>query len=191
VDSEEFRRRAIRAALMVTGIAVVIGLVVGGLTAGAVYVTGLGSGDEATQELPDPSRDDQDDEALPTPSLSPTASPTQAPPSEGKRPKATEPAAKDKRKPRRRQPLTLQAGSARAGTFQRITLSGRYPGGNGTSLQVQRREGGSWARFPTSAGVRGGTFSTYVASGQSGPNAFRVIDPATGRASNVVVVNIS
>jgi hypothetical protein len=68
---------------------------------------------------------------------------------------------------------------------------GSYPGGNGTTLQVQRREGGSWAAFPTSATVDDGTFRTYVESGQPGPNAFRVVDPARGQASNVVVFTVS
>jgi hypothetical protein len=54
---------------------------------------------------------------------------------------------------------------------------------------VQRFEG-SWVDFPVSASVRGGTFTTYIYTGRSGPNRFRVIDKATGKKSNPVRVTI-
>jgi hypothetical protein len=192
-DQDQFRSRAIRATLTVVGIAAVIGLVVGGLTAGAVYLTGLVPAEQDTSapSLPDPGR--QNENELPSPSLLPTKSPTpeaSAAPSEGSTPKATTKPTK-KRKPRPARPIRLLASSNTVSTMERVTLSGRYPGGNGTSLQVQRREGGSWVQFPTSASVEAGSFSTFVASGQSGPNAFRVLDPSTGRMSNVVVVRVS
>ena len=193
-DQDEFRSRAIRATLTVVGIAAVIGLVVGGLTAGAVYLTGLVPSeqqDTSAPSLPDPGQDNENE--LPTPSLLPTKSPTpeaSAAPSEGATPEATTKPTK-KRKPKPATPIRLLASSASVSSFERVTLSGRYPGGNGTSLQVQRREGGAWVQFPTSASVEGGSFTTFVASGQSGPNAFRVLDPSTGRRSNVVVVRVS
>jgi hypothetical protein len=194
-DQDEFRSRAIRATLTVVGIAAVIGLVVGGLTAGAVYLTGLVPAEQDTSapSLPDPGQDNKNENDLPTPSLLPTKSPTpeaSAAPSEGATPEATaKPTKKPKPKPAR--PIRLLASSDSVSSFEQVTLSGRYPGGNGTSLQVQRREGGAWVQFPTSASVQGGSFSTFVASGQSGPNAFRVLDPSTGRKSNVVVVRVS
>ena len=40
-EPDEFRRRAVRAALIVAAIAVGIGLVIGGLTATVVYVSGV------------------------------------------------------------------------------------------------------------------------------------------------------
>lgn len=190
-DQDQFRSRAIRATLTVVGIAAVIGLVVGGLTAGAVYLTGLVPAEQDTSAppLPDPGQDNENE--LPSPSLLPTKSPTpeaSAAPSEGATPKAT---TKPTKKPEPARPIRLLASTNAVGTMERVTLSGRYPGGNGTSLQVQRREGGSWVQFPTSASVEAGSFSTFVASGQSGPNAFRVLDPSTGRMSNVVVVRVS
>jgi hypothetical protein len=190
-DQDQFRSRAIRATLTVVGIAAVIGLVVGGLTAGAVYLTGLVPAEQDTSApaLPDPGQ--QNENELPSPSLLPTKSPTpeaSAAPSEGATPKAT---TKPTKKPKPARKIRLSASSNAVSTMERVTLSGRYPGGNGTSLQVQRREGGSWVQFPTSASVEAGSFSTFVASGQSGPNAFRVLDPSTGRMSNVVVVRVS
>jgi hypothetical protein len=192
-DQDQFRSRAIRATLTVVGIAAVIGLVVGGLTAAAVYLTGLvpAEQDTSASSVPDPGQNNENE--LPTPSLLPTKSPTpeaSAAPSEGATPKATTKPTK-KRKPKPARPIRLLASSDSVSSFEQVTLSGRYPGGNGTSLQVQRKEGGSWVQFPTSASVEGGSFSTFVASGQSGPNAFRVLDPSTGRMSNVVVVRVS
>ncbi len=198
-EQDEFRRRAIRAALIVAGIAAVIGLVIGLLTAGAVYMTGLApdDGPEPTVAVP------QDDEeaSLPSPSLSPTPSPR--PPAESSPSlsptRAAEGAPRPTRKPspartRRPQPdgaIELRASKRRVASYGRVTLSGHYPGGNGTTLRVQRREDGSWVAFPTSATVDGDAFSTYVASGQPGPNHFRVVDPSTGAASNVVVFTVS
>ena len=196
-ETDEFRRRAIRAALAVVGIAAALGLVVGGLTAGAIYMSGVIPESQRTPPLPE---DDNDDE-LPSPSLSPTTtpSPTRTPsptdsaaatPTQTTTPKP-KPKPTPSRRPRRASPIELRASASSAASYEQVTLSGSYPGGNGTTLQVQRREGGSWAAFPTSATVDDGTFRTYVASGQPGPNAFRVVDPSTGQTSNVVVFTVS
>ena len=75
--------------------------------------------------------------------------------------------------------------------MEEVSLGGRYPGGNGTTLQVQRREGGSWTAFPTSATVDGATFETHVALGLPGPNRLRVVDPRSGTTSNAVVITVS
>ncbi|MDQ4086308.1 MAG: hypothetical protein M3165_10870 [Actinomycetota bacterium] len=194
---EEFRRRAIRAVLAVVGIAVALGLVVGGLAAGAVYMSGVIPASQPSPTLPE----DDDDEELPTPSLSPTStpSPTRTPsPTASAAPTPTKtatptpkPTPTRSRRPRPDNAISLRASTSDASSFEQVTLSGTYPGGNGTTLEVQRREGGSWASFPTSATVDGGQFSTYVASGQPGPNAFRVVDPSTGQTSNVVVFTVS
>ncbi|MDP9445025.1 MAG: hypothetical protein M3P83_12025, partial [Actinomycetota bacterium] len=88
-------------------------------------------------------------------------------------------------------PITVTASSTQAGSYERIALTGHYPGGDGVTLQVQRREGGSWTAFPTSALVDGETYRTYVELGRPGPNVLRVTDPVSGRVSNVVVVRVS
>jgi len=199
-EPDEFRRRAIRAALTVVGIAVALGLVVGGLTAGAVYMSGVIPQSQPSTPLPE----DDGDHELPSPSLSPTdtPSPTETPsqaatpsptPSASPHKKTTRPKPKPtkSRRPRPDNTIQLRVSASRVSSYERVTLSGSYPGGSGTRLQVQRREGGSWASFPTSATVDGGRFSTYVASGQRGPNAFRVVDPSTGTTSNVVVFTVS
>jgi hypothetical protein len=85
--------------------------------------------------------------------------------------------------------ISLQAFPHQVSANQRINLTGVYTGGEGARLQVQRFEHG-WADFPVSTSVSGGLFSTYIFSGRVGPNRFRVVDPAGGRASNAVRVRI-
>ncbi len=72
---------------------------------------------------------------------------------------------------------------------QQINFSGSY-GREGASLQVQRRQGGGWTDFPVSATVGGGTFDTWIVTSQTGTVDFRVIDEATGTVSNSVTVTI-
>ena len=211
-DRDEFRRRAIRAVLVVAGIAAAIGLVIGLLAAAVVNLTGV-ERDRPGRTVAVPRADAADE--VPSPVLSPTASPSQSPQPSAERsesppaspsppsPSASASASAQKsrtvaaRKTRRERPrarrpvrsIRLHAGKARVGRYERVVLRGRYTGGNGRTLAVQRFEGGTWRRFPTSATVRGGTFSTYVASGRPGQNRFRMVDPGR-RASNIVVIRV-
>lgn len=182
----DLRRQVTRAVLMVTGIAVVLGLVVALTATAALRMAGV-SGDDGpapSVAAPEPELPTPDTvESSPTPSPTPSPSPTETTPS------PTESrSAKPTPKPRQ---IRLRAGASAATAMEEVTLSGRYPGGNGSTLQVQRREGGAWVPFPTSATVEGGTFETYVALGQPGPNRMRVVDTSTGRTSNVVVIDVS
>jgi hypothetical protein len=215
-DRDEFRRRAIRAVIMVAGIAAAIGLVIGLLAAGVVYLSGAVPDERSEQTVAVPAADHA--EEVPSPVLSPTASPSPRPAAQPSTQPSTQPsdaptasasrstssssasAARQKarakqtrdgrRRARRSVPsIRLHAGKARVGRYERVALRGRYTGGNRRTLAVQRFEGGTWRRFPTSATVRGGTFSTYVASGRPGPNRFRVVDRGR-RASNIVVVRV-
>jgi hypothetical protein len=97
------------------------------------------------------------------------------------------PSAKPKKKPRR---ISLQASPLHVSAGQRINLTGVYKGGEGTRLQIQRREGGSWADFPVTVPVSGGSFHTYITTSHTGVNALRVLDKGSGRASNVVRVHV-
>ncbi len=86
--------------------------------------------------------------------------------------------------------LTLAISPATASTYERINLTGTYAGHDGTSLQVQRQEGGTWVDFPTTATVSGGSFATYVETGHTGVNRFRVTDTSGGRSSKVATVTV-
>lgn len=88
---------------------------------------------------------------------------------------------------------SLRASPATAGSFEQVTLSGRLPGvAPGTSLQVERREGGGWVPFPASTTTAAsGSFSTFVALGQLGANVMRVVIPGTQRSTPTVTIRIS
>jgi hypothetical protein len=129
-------------------------------------------------ETPSPS-------ATETPSPSPTETPSEPVESETPSPSATETPTESPRTE-----IVLTASPSSVSTFGRIDLQGAYRiAATGTTVQVQRFEGG-WADFPTTATVEGGTFFTFVESGQTGPNRFRVVDTSTGEVSNPVTVNV-
>jgi hypothetical protein len=86
--------------------------------------------------------------------------------------------------------IQLSAAQTQVGQMERIDLSGTYPAGEGAVLQVQRATGNTWVDFPVTVTVSGGQFSTYVQTGQPGPNRFRVIDTDTQTASNEVTITV-
>ena len=86
--------------------------------------------------------------------------------------------------------ISLTAGQAGVAPMQQIDLTGSYPGGDGAILRVQRLQGGSWGDFPVTTTVSGGTFSTYVQTGQTGMVRFRVVDTDSQQASNEVKVRV-
>jgi len=86
--------------------------------------------------------------------------------------------------------ISLQALSTTVASGERIYFSGVYPGGEGAILWVQRWQDGRWAEFPASVGVTNGTFSSYIFTGVSGVNRFRVIDRDSGTVSNEISVTV-
>ena len=187
-DDEDTLARSVATGL---GALVLVALAIGGLVSlvavGALNVVGL-AGDQGPAEEPSlyfPS-------SSPTPAEQPTASPSAVSSTAAPSPApsvTSSPSRTPTQRPEKRPRITLTATPSTVGSYQRINLVGSYPGGNGSVLQVQRREGG-WADFPTTATVEGGRFGTYVESGQTGRNYFRVLDERTGRASSPVAVVI-
>ncbi|HET6626701.1 MAG TPA: hypothetical protein VFG63_09945 [Nocardioidaceae bacterium] len=185
---KEETRDWLRPLVLGLGSLLVVSLLIGGvvsvLALGAVDVAGLGGSDDGPSDepslyMPSPS---------PEPSASESPEPATSTPTRTAEPSEPEP---DKKRHHRKRPrISLTASPTTVGSSERINLDGRYRGGNGTSLQVQRREGGRWVDFPTSASVNGGTFSTYVLSSRTGLNRFRVLDESSGRHSNAVTVRI-
>jgi len=166
-------------------VGVVLLLVVGLLVGGVFGAIALKAADVAgVGNTPDPTTG-------PPPGLGPSTS-SQAEPTS--RPTTTSPqSTTDKPDPPKppRTLIRLVALPQAATTFQRITLSGTYRrAAEGTILQVQRNEG-SWVDFPVTATVSGGQFTTAIETGQVGANQFRMLDTATGKSSNVVIVQIS
>lgn len=174
---------------------VFVALIIGGVFSlfalGAVNVSGLANSGPA----PKPSLYMPPLSKHPSPSAGPSsAAPSSPAPSSSATPEA--PAQSPSASPtkrhhhHRRHQITLAASPLHASASERINLSGRYPGGDGTVLQVQNFSGGSWTAFPVSVTVSGSTFRTYIYSGNPGPQRFRVVDPSSGRASNPVTVTI-
>ena len=165
------------------GVGLAIGLLAGGGTLLATRVLGLGGeatavDSEAGQSmyLPKPEKT--------TPTDSPSSQATQEPASPPTGPVLTTPSPDTE--------ITLTSGQTQVGPMARIDLTGSYPSGEGAVLQVQRATGpgDDWVDFPVTVTVSGGQFSTYVQTGKSGPNRFRVIDTDTDLASNEVTVTI-
>lgn len=177
-DSVDAEQR--KAALQALGKLIAIAAVLGGIAvAGAfalVHVLGLNKGTAAKPvDTPGGGQSTLPTSALPTGNSSDSPSPSETP--------------SQSTPPKQKLQLTMAPLTVRGG--QRIQISGSYPNKNGVTLQVQRFENGAWTSFAgVTVGVHGGTFSSYVLTSRTGPNKFRVFDPATGKGSNPVTVTV-
>lgn len=86
--------------------------------------------------------------------------------------------------------LYLSASPVFVKPMERINLTGQWPGHDNESVLVQRFEGGKWSDFGVQARVNLGTFETYVMTGHTGTQKFRVFDPGTQTQSNEVEVTV-
>lgn len=195
-DDSSWYRSLLAGVGALVGVAVLVGGVISLVALEAVSVSGIGGPAaspkaDKTLYMPEPTEhpNDPKDPDLTLADLNggkdPRASQSPSSAEESQPPKD----AKDKPK-KSRSVISLSASPLKVNTMEQIYLSGTYPGGEGATLQVQRLEGGSWNNFPTSAAVSGGTFSTYVMTGQRGDNKFRVVDTDSGKKSNVVNVTV-
>jgi hypothetical protein len=172
--------------IALVGVALVVGLVLGGAALGAVSVLGLGGGDggdgsasdRQSFHLPKPKPTDEPTEPLITLAPDESSSGSAEEPSET----ASSEAPEDE--------ISLSAGQTSVSPMQQIDLTGVYTGGEGAILQVQRFADGQWVDFPVTASVSNETFSTYIQTGQLGENRFRMVDTSTGLESNEVTVTI-
>jgi hypothetical protein len=86
--------------------------------------------------------------------------------------------------------LFLNASPVYVKPMERINLTGQWPGHDNESLLVQRFDGGKWADFGVDVRVDVGTFATYVMTGRTGDQKFRVYDPTSQTASNEVTITV-
>ncbi len=188
----EVGRQIVRSLAAVIGLATVIGLVIALATAAVVRLSGVLPDSADSPEAVVTSDESEEGKSRGQErSASPTEAAPTPTPSRSESPSASNtPTPSRSPEPSPRTSIELDASPSTAGSFEQVTLTGSYAGGAGATLQVQRLEGGSWTAFPTTASVDGETFTTYVELGQPGANQLRVLDPATGRTSNVVVVTI-
>ncbi|MBS2936234.1 hypothetical protein KDN32_00580 [Nocardioides sp. J2M5] len=175
MDTEN--RPVLTGLVALVGVAVVIGLLGGLAVLVGVKAAGIGEdsgtssggGTPATFNLPRPT---DTSTIVPTPTDTPSATET-----------GTE-------TPSPTQGISLTATQQSVSPMQQIPLTGTYQGGEGAILQVQRLEDGAWVDFPVTMSVSGGTFSTYLLTGRTGENKFRVIDTDTDATSNEVTVTV-
>jgi hypothetical protein len=181
------RNRAILfgvATLVVLGI--VVGLSVGWLGSRAVDSTGIDEV-EAPEGQADPSDEFSDFTAGPSPTeeTSDTTEPTEPTETEPTQTETTE--TEDPREP------TIAASPETASEMEEVTLAGRFPGlGAGVTLFIERKEGGAWTSFAdlTATTGAGGTYSTFIQTGQTGQNRFR-LTAESGESTPTVVVEIT
>ncbi len=176
---------------MFTGLValVAVALVIGAVLAVAVLVgtrsLGLGESESASggssaedsMYLPKPEPTEEESGPLVTLAAEPEPSESDAP----AEPKSSKPTT----------PISLTVGQTEVVPMGQIDLNGVYPGGEGAILQVQRFASGAWSDFGVTASVSNETFQTYVQTGQSGVNRFRMVDSDTGLESNEIKVTVS
>ena len=176
MDTEN--RPVLMGLVALVGVAVAIGLLGGLAVLAGVEATGIGdtssssSGDassSATFRLPRPSE-----------TATETATEEPAEPEPGTETTSEAPATR----------ISLSATQQSVSPMQQIDLTGTYEGGEGSILQVQRFENGSWSDFPVTMSVSGGTFATYVQTSRTGPNKFRVVDTDSDAVSNEITVTV-
>jgi len=179
-------RALAQAAVAMVAVALLVGVAVGFALLTAARIGGLSDAEESAAEPQDdspaslympayePTEEAGDGVNLPGPQATPEALPS----SEGS----------EKAKPKAKG-ITLFVAPQQVGAGQRINFNGVYPGQEGATLQVQRKEGG-WTDFPVTATVRGGSFETWIQTSRTGRAQFRVYDAAEDKASNVVTVQI-
>ncbi|MGH3359036.1 MAG: hypothetical protein ACRDO7_09555 [Nocardioidaceae bacterium] len=88
-------------------------------------------------------------------------------------------------------PTVLHARPNPASPGAKITLSGTFRDLRGGTLQVQRREGGTWTDFPVTASVApNGAYSTYIITSRTGTSPYRLLHEQSGRSTPPVRITI-
>ncbi len=175
-------RTLLFAVAAMAGVALLVGLAIGGVVLAAVGTSDVGEGQAAADQAPQtmvipeysPTESSGDEWDLPEVEPTPT-------------PKVDLGEAEEEVRGDR---ITLFVAPQRVGPGERINFNGVYRDGEGATLQIQRRENGAWIDFPVSATVRGGSFSTWIQTSRTGEAQVRVFDAAIERASNVVRVTV-
>jgi hypothetical protein len=177
--------------LALLAVGLTVGLILGGAALAATHVIGVGEDDAATDEstsgaslyLPRPERTGRPDEPLVTLATTEGSGSTEKSEPTGPESEPTESETEDSA-------ISLSAGQTEVGPMEPIDLTGVYPGGEGSILQVQQFTDGRWDDFPVTTPVSNETFTTYIQTSQPGPNKFRMIDTKSGETSNEVRVRI-
>ncbi len=179
-EDERPGRALLTAAAAMIGVALVVGLVVGGVALIALKDVVGGSTEVAEQES---------EQSLFIPKYRQTEGADDDPKIPGvETPSSSQPLeqTKEPTKPK----VTLFVAPQQVSPGGRINFNGVYVDGEGASLQIQRRENGTWTDFPVTASVQGGSFETWIQTSRTGKQVFRVFDASEGRGSNTVTVTV-
>lgn len=172
-DSNDGRRNrtVVFSVLGLVTIGVLLGLLVGGLGLAATRTVDLGGDETPTSQASEEESD------------GPSSDASETEPTEDETATTEEPDESD---------ATLVASPTAVASYEEIDLSGTFPKlGPGVTLQVQRREGGTWTDFPVTATTGdGGTFATFVQTGQIGTSKFRMMAIDTGETTPSVKVEV-
>lgn len=174
--------------LALVGVGLAVGLIAGMAALVGTRMLGLGGDDAAAEStggmslyLPKPKPTKSDKGPLIT--LAPV-------PSSKGEPKKDE-AKSEKKQKKQKSEISLSASQTEVAPMEQIDLTGVYPGGEGAILRVERFSNGRWEDFAQiTANVSNETFATYIQTGQTGLQRFRMVDTDTGRTSNQVRVRI-
>jgi hypothetical protein len=180
---DQKRHEIADAVLKVIGVAVAVGMVV---ALGAfVMVKALGFSDSTPSAHSTAAADPSSPSALPTVALSSPGATVSGPdPAQTGTPSPST-------GPKRKKSIRMSATPVLVKPMERINITGTWHGHDNVALQVQRKENGIWTDFAgVQAPVQVGTFTTYVLTSRAGDNKFRVVDPASGKASNAVTVTV-
>lgn len=197
MDVEE--RPVISGVVALVAVAVVIGLVAGFAALAGARIVGLGGETAADGSGNGPAAGETLILPTPTRTQPPTGPLVTLAPGDEQRPAKKSGARSEKDQDRKRKGarekkpksvISLSASQLTVSSMGRIDLTGTFPGGEGAVLRVQRLEDGTWEDFPVTVSVSNETFSTYVQSGDSGPNKFRVKDTDSSKTSNPVTVRV-
>ena len=124
----------------------------------------------------------------PTKPLPTTALPS--PKDETEKPEEPSEEPSESAKPGKQGRIELAISPVLARPMERVNLTGTYKGVDNLQLEVQRFEDGQWVDFGVQATVRVGTYETYIMTGRTGENRFRMFDPESEAGSNVILVTI-
>ena len=187
-DQEKRGNPVVTGLVALLAVSLAVGLVLGGVALVGTRILGIGGDSSASTGA-----SEDESAVIPRPSRTAANGPqvtlnTQDAESDDTGPDDPETSKTKKAKPEKE--ITLQAGQTAVGSFEQIDLTGVYPRGEGAILQVQRFENGAWVDFNATLSVSNETFSTYVQSAKIGVNKFRVVDSATGAASNPITVTV-
>ena len=185
-DESDWRRQVLVGLVVLVTVGAVVGGIVAVITIKAADLAGIDDTGANTGLHPRPGGGGAGPSSGETSSTGPSTSPTTSTPTTSSTgPTGPTATAGDRR-------FTLSASPLAVAPSERIDLDGRCPAlPSGTVLQVQRKEGRQWNDFPVTATCSGGSYSTYILTGHSGLNRFRMLALGSDETSNTVRVQVS